>query len=157
MRGKDLSGKRFGRLLVIEPLEQRSKKGYVLWRCKCDCGNEKIAESRNLLCGGTTSCGCFAREESSRRAKTHGGTGKRLYNVHRTMLGRCNNPNAHEYENYGGRGIKVCDEWLDYGEFEKWALANGYQEDKRGRCTLDRIDVNGDYEPSNCRWVTMKT
>lgn len=119
MRGKDLSGKRFGRLLVIEPLEQRSKKGYVLWRCKCDCGNEKIAESRNLLCGGTTSCGCFAREESSRRAKTHGGTGKRLYNVHRTMLGRCNNPNAHEYENYGGRGIKVCDEWLDYGEFEK--------------------------------------
>ncbi len=157
MGGKNLTGRRFGRLVAIEPLEERSPNGYVMWRCKCDCGNEAIVQSRYLVSGGTKSCGCYSKEIHSKMLKTHGGTGKRLFNVYLTMKGRCTNPNAHEYENYGGRGIKVCDEWMDYEAFEKWALANGYQEDKRGKCTLDRIDVDGDYEPSNCRWVTMKT
>lgn len=152
---KDITGKRFGRLVAIEPVG-RDNRGYVLWRCKCDCGNEKLASLKSLG-HGTSSCGCYAREKSAERCEKHGMSRSRLYNVHRTMLGRCNNPNAHQYENYGGRGIKVCDEWHDFKKFAEWALANGYREGKRGECTLDRIDPNGNYEPNNCRWVTMKT
>lgn len=81
----------------------------------------------------------------------------RLYNVWKNMKVRCNNPHSKEYKYYGERGICVCDEWNDFREFQKWAYANGYDENaKRGECTLDRIDVNKNYEPSNCRWVNMK-
>ena len=81
-----------------------------------------------------------------------------VYDRYRSMLDRCNNPNHPSYRNYGGRGIKVCDEWMDFDNFYKWAMENGYDESaKHGKCTLDRIDVNGDYEPSNCRFVSMKT
>lgn len=152
---KDITNKRFGRLVAIEPVG-RDKYGYVVWRCKCDCGNEKEVSTKNLG-HGTSSCGCLAREQSAKRCEKHGMSRSRLYRVYISMFGRCTNPNAHQYENYGGRGIKVCDEWHDFEKFAEWALANGYREDKRGKCTLDRIDPNGNYEPTNCRWVTMKT
>lgn len=155
MRNKNIEGKRFGRLVAIEPVG-KDGQGYVLWRCKCDCGNEKIT-SLKYLGRGTSSCGCYAREISTNRLTKHGKRYTRLYQVHKTMLQRCNNPNAHEYENYGGRGIKVCDEWRTFEGFEKWAMENGYDDTaKHGKCTLDRIDPNGNYEPNNCRWTTMK-
>ena len=155
--GKDISGQRFGRLVAIEPIG-RAKGGYIAWRCKCDCGNE-IVSSLKYLGHGTSSCGCLASELSSKRAKTHGKSCSRIYKVHRTMMMRCYNPNTHEYENYGGRGITVCDEWHDFGRFYEWAVQNGYDENskKQSECTIDRIDHNGNYEPSNCRFVPMKT
>lgn len=149
---KDKRGQRFGRLIALEDVG-RDKYGYVLWYCKCDCGNHKIVQSR-YLGKGTASCGCIAREIKQKQLTKHGRSRTRLYTVYRTMLQRCTNPNAHEYENYGGRGISICDEWKNsFEEFEKWALENGYDK----KLTLDRIDVNGNYEPSNCRWVSMKT
>lgn len=156
MQGRDLTNMRFGRLVALDPTG-RDSHGYIIWRCKCDCGNETFVSSRYLVGNGTTSCGCYAKEIARNRLTRHGKRFSRLYGVHKSMLQRCTNPNAHEYENYGGRGIKVADEWLDFCSFEKWAMANGYGEDsKRGECTLDRIDQNGNYEPSNCRFVTMK-
>ena len=153
---RDLTGQRFGRLVAIESVG-RDKQGYVIWRCHCDCGNEKNVSTKNLG-KGTESCGCLARELTIRRLTKHGKCHSRIYETYRGMVDRCNSPNTHEYENYGGRGIKVCDEWMDFQNFYDWAMANGYNEDaERSQCTIDRMDVNGDYEPSNCRFVTMKT
>lgn len=154
---KDLTGKRFGRLTAIEPIG-RAKQGNVIWRCKCDCGNEKNVSTKELG-RGTSSCGCLARELSASRVTKHGKSRSRIYNVHKSMMMRCYHPNAHEYENYGGRGITVCDEWHDFERFYEWAVQNGYDENskKQSECTLDRVDHNGNYEPSNCRWVSMKT
>lgn len=157
MIGKDLTGKRFGRLTVLKQ-NGRDKKGYIIWRCKCDCGNECNVISRYLASNGTTSCGCYSREIHSAMLKTHGHSHTRLHKMWSTMIGRCCYPNVHEYENYGGRGVKVCDDWLDYPKFEEWALANGYNpKAKHGACTIDRIDTDKDYTPNNCRWVDMKT
>ena len=154
---KNLRGQKFGRLLVLDPVG-RDKQGYVLWKCKCDCGNWKIASSK-YIGQGTYSCGCLNKERRLAKVTRHGMSRSRLYTVYCSMWQRCTNPNAHEYENYGGRGIKVCDEWKDFNAFAEWALANGYNdaiESRKYAPTLDRIDVNGDYEPSNCRFVTMK-
>ena len=148
---QDLTGRRFGRLTVIA--EAGRKRGGVLWLCRCDCGVEKEIMSATLLNGTTVSCGCYNRDINTKHDKSH----SKLYSIYQCMKDRCTNPNAQEWERYGGRGIKVCDEWLkDKAEFFDWALANGYEEAERGRCTLDRIDNDGDYSPQNCRWVTMK-
>lgn len=154
-RGKDISGQRFGRLVAIEPIG-KTKEGNIIWRCKCDCGNEKDVSTK-YLGHGTSSCGCYSKEVHKKALTKHGQRHSRLYNVHRSMVARCNNPNVHEYGNYGGRGIEVCDEWRDFKNFADWAKENGYTEAERGKCTLDRIDPNGNYEPSNCRWASMKT
>ena len=91
------------------------------------------------------------------RGYKHGGTGTRLHKVWIMMKQRCNNPNTGEYHRYGGRGIKVCDEWLSFANFRDWAMSNGYEPNApRGECTLDRIDNDGNYEPSNCRWIDLK-
>lgn len=156
-KGKDITGKRFGKLVAIEPVG-KTAVGNIIWRCKCDCGNEKNVSTKDLG-HGTSSCGCYAKEVHSAIATKHGKSHSRIYNVHRAMMGRCYNPNAHEYENYGGRGIEVCEEWHDFKNFLEWAMKNGYDENskKQSECTLDRIDHNGNYEPSNCRFVPMKT
>lgn len=128
-----------------------------MWRCKCDCGNETIVPSSRLTSGNTKSCGCGS---SRYLRKTHGKSETRLYRVWRGVKSRCYNPNSTGYEYYGGRGVTVCDEWLGENGFEnfyKWSYLNGYNENaEKYICTLDRIDVNGNYEPSNCRWVSMK-
>lgn len=140
----DLSGRTFGKLIALHDTGERSS-GHAIWLCKCtSCGNTCKVRSCNLLSERTTQCRTCSRV-------THGGTYTRLFSIWRNMKTRCNNPNFKDFEYYGGRGIKVCDEWLhDFAAFRKWALANGYKDD----LSLDRKDPDGNYEPQNCQWAT---
>ena len=151
------AGQRYGTLEVLCPAP-RSKGGKRRWLCKCDCGNLKYVSEYCLQTSQTHSCGCQTSQLIGAHFKTHGESGSRLFNVWSSMRQRCSNPNNNNYKHYGGRGIKVCDEWHDYEVFRDWALSTGYDETApRGACTIDRIDVDGDYEPSNCRWVDART
>lgn len=149
----DLTGQRFGRLTVIERVEN-NRRGQARWLCRCDCKKEIVVTSSNLRCGHTNSCGCFKLDSSV----THKGSKTRLYRVWVGMRERCNNPNSSRFSDYGGRGITVCAEWQhDFSAFRDWAIANGYDETApHGTCTIDRIDNDKGYFPENCRWVTSK-
>lgn len=158
----DLTGQTFERLTVIKRVDDYiSPSGYhsVQWLCKCKCGNNTIVTSENLKSGNTKSCGCYSKESLIERNTSHNASNTRLYHVWSSMKDRCSNPNNKKYMDYGGRGIAVCDEWANNFElFANWAYNNGYIEFvSRGECTLDRIDVNGNYCEDNCRWVTQKT
>lgn len=163
----DLTGKRFGRLVVLERVDNAiTPKGKVAvrYKCRCDCGNEKIIRKCHLTSGKIVSCGCFHREQLGNMRRKHGKSGynrERLYTIWLNMKHRCYNPKNNHYKNYGARGITICDEWLeDYMAFRDWSYSHGYEEKIResGRndLTIDRIDNDGNYEPSNCRWVTNK-
>lgn len=157
----DLTGQRFGRLVVIERVDshiQPSGQRKTRWLCKCDCGNEKIVSSSQLKSGMTKSCGCLSREKSKERLFVHGLKHTRLYVVWCDIKSRCFNPNNTYYKDYGGRDITICSEWKDnFMVFYEWAYANGYNENAlKGECTIDRIDNNKGYCPDNCRWVSMK-
>lgn len=151
----NLIGCKFGKLTVIDRAEN-TNGNKARWICKCDCGKEKqkSVTTYDLKSGKVKSCGCLYFESNKERNKKHGLKHTRLYKIWSTMKRRCNCSNANEYKNYGGKGIKVCDEWAnDFQTFHDWAMSNGYADN----LTIDRIDVNGNYEPLNCRWVDMKT
>lgn len=153
---KDIAGERFGRWTVMSRAGSKPG-GQATWNCVCDCGTHRVVSGAGLRFGNSKSCGCVAVEKTIARSTTHGKGRTRLYSVWCGMKERCTNPNASNYYGYGARGITICDEWFrDFQEFYDWSMANGYDESaKRGECTLDRIDVDGNYEPGNCRWVSM--
>jgi hypothetical protein len=146
----DLTGKRFGSLVVLSYSGVRSTKRD--WLCKCDCGKEVVRRGDCLQSGITTNCGCKTKPGP----KTQNGekiSGTRLYNIWQAMKQRCTNPNSKDYKWYGGKGVSVCMAWLsDFLNFRAWAVSHGYAHNLE----IDRIDSNGNYEPGNCRWVTHK-
>lgn len=144
----DISGERFGRWKVLDSHRRFRQK--TEWLCECECGIRRYIPSGDLRSGHSKSCGCLKSENAVRN--------ERLYKIWLNMKQRCNNPKSKDYKYYGARGISVCSEWLtDYAAFRKWAYSNGYSQDADyGKCTIDRIDNDGDYEPTNCRWVDMK-
>ena len=144
---KDIRGQKFGRLTALYRLH--NTKGKTKWLCVCDCGNLKEARQDMLQNGHTKSCNCLYKKSNA----IHGMYNTRLYNTWQNIKSRCYYNKNINYKNYGQRGIAVCDEWKDdFHAFYDWAMSHGYID----TLTIDRIDVNGNYEPNNCRWITHK-
>lgn len=151
----DLNGMTFERLTVIGE-GGRTKDRHILWECRCECGNIVNVSSRDLVTGHTKSCGCLQKDTIRNIRYKHGDRDSKLYSVWKTMKKRCENSNHKDYKWYGAKGVSVCDNWHDYCVFKEWAINNGYDENAEwGQCTIDKINPYGNYEPNNCRWVTM--
>lgn len=150
MKIYDLVGQKFGRLLVLSKHPERNKHNQVQWNCVCDCGTELPVRTNALVQGHKQSCGCLVKETSAKTNLIHGMRNTPLYIVFDSMKKRCYNKDHENYKYYGGRGITICDEWLNSAKsFFDWAFENGYKEGLQ----IDRIDVNKGYSPDNCRFI----
>lgn len=153
----EMIGARFGRWTVVketEPYIYKGKPKHKRYLCLCDCGNTKEVSKNVLRCGKSKSCGCWNREKPSNNIKHHMSE-TRIYYKYKGMKSRCLYPKCESYKYYGGRGIRICDEWNGeegFNHFLRWSMDNGYDENM----SLDRIDVDGDYSPSNCRWIPFR-
>jgi hypothetical protein len=146
----NLTGKKFGRLIVVSFYEWIPKIKQSKWLCKCSCGNYTYVLGGNLKKGTTKSCGCLQKERASEANISHGGGGTRLYNIWKGIRHRCYDKNASNYKYYGEKGISVYKDWDDFSVFREWSMDNGYKEN----LSIDRIDSSKNYEPSNCQWIT---
>jgi len=144
-----MKGEKFGRLTVVRRAKNANNRK-AMWECTCECGKKTIVIGYQLRSGRTKSCGCLRIETTSNNMKRHGMINSSLYCVWASMKSRCLNPNTRCYHRYGGRGIKICKEWIEFLPFYNWATENGFEDGLK----LDRINNDRDYEPKNCRFVT---